>query len=122
MITKSNPYLLSSKPDRDTRPEDSRTSPYKKEDYKKHASSPDKSKRETSLDGEISDDEPSRSQRDSVEKDKRQRVTSFSDHSNTETAVSVNGVKEVCQINVMLIVNLVDMLSRIVCCNKARSS
>ncbi|XP_047032818.1 histone-lysine N-methyltransferase SETD1 isoform X1 [Helicoverpa zea] len=83
-----------SKPD--TQPEEARSSP-----IKNHTKSPDrdKSKRETSLeDGELSDDEQplrARRKRDKAEKaDKRQRIVSFSDHSNTETAVSVNGVKD----------------------------
>ncbi|CAB3220457.1 unnamed protein product [Arctia plantaginis] len=82
--------------ERETRTEDLRSSPYRKEDYKKHPTSADKNKRDASLDGELSDEEPLRTKRNSMENsDKRQRIVSFSDdHSNTETAVSVNGVKE----------------------------
>lgn len=64
-----------------------------------HLSSPDKNKVDTEVEeGEITSEDEAEKMRRKKEKlrsEKRQRIVSISDHSNTETAVSVNGVKEV---------------------------
>lgn len=90
--------VIFSKPE--PKKEESRSSP-----AKNHLKSPKNNKAEAEVEeGEItSEEEPlearrKKDRRQKKKQDKRQRVSSVSDHSQTESATSVNGVKEVSEL------------------------
>ncbi|XP_045454073.1 histone-lysine N-methyltransferase SETD1 [Melitaea cinxia] len=92
-------------PPPDKAPDESKPEPKKEESRsspsKNHLKSPKTNKAEAEVEeGEItSEEEPlearrKKDRRQNKKQDKRQRISSVSDHSHTESAVSVNGVKE----------------------------